>query len=211
MTENKRMRSYTPVFRVSFPEVFEAKSFQGSTPKYQVTMLFPKSLFEPIAETDTEQVKSDKEKILNMRKMAMASVKEKWGDDSKKINAIKNKIRVDAFYPFRDGDIEKSDLDGYPSHYFAVASSKRKPGLVDQNINFITNENKEDFYSGCYAIATINTYAYDIAGNIGVAFGLQNLKKEAEGESFSGGSSALDDFADFAKPNSNSLDDDFLG
>jgi hypothetical protein len=67
-----------------------------------------------------------------------------------------------------------------------------QPGLVDQNLQRIIST--DDFYSGCYARATITAYGYDKAGNKGVAFGLQNVQKLADGERFSGRTAAEDDF-----------------
>jgi hypothetical protein len=44
-------------------------------------------------------------------------------------------------------------------------------------------------------MATLTAYAYDTAGNIGVAFGLQNLQFVRDGEErFDGRTNAADDF-----------------
>ena len=57
-------------------------------------------------------------------------------------------------------------------------------------------------YSGVYGRASINFYAFNSNGNKGIACGLGNLQKIADGEPLGGRSSAEDDFAD--------EDDDFL-
>jgi hypothetical protein len=67
-----------------------------------------------------------------------------------------------------------------------------QPGLVDASLQRIISE--QDFYSGCYARATITAYGYDKAGNVGVAFGLQNVQKLRDGEAFSGRTAAENDF-----------------
>jgi hypothetical protein len=46
--------------------------------------------------------------------------------------------------------------------------------------------NEADFYPGCYARATVRPFWYDTAGNKGVAFGLQNIQKLADGEPLGG-------------------------
>jgi hypothetical protein len=63
---------------------------------------------------------------------------------------------------------------------------------VDAAVQPIMEEG--EFYAGCYARATISPYAYDKAGNRGVAFGLRNIQKIADGEPFSGKSKPENDF-----------------
>jgi hypothetical protein len=75
---------------------------------------------------------------------------------------------------------------------FAAATSMRQPGVIDAGKARLMSD--DDFYSGCYARATVTAYAYDKSGNKGVAFGLQNLQKLADGEAFSGRVAPEDDF-----------------
>jgi len=159
----------TPKFRVSFPNVFKPTAFQvGQDPKYSVVMLFDKSC-------DLKALKD----------LARRAAVDKWGENTSKWpKGMRN--------PFRDGDEEKPGVDGYENVTFVSASSKIKPGLVDSNVQPIIGE--DEFYAGCYARATLTAYAYDIAGNRGVAFGLQNIQKLADGERFSGRSSAESEF-----------------
>lgn len=159
----------TPKFRVSFPSVFKARAdFEGQEPKFSIVMLFDKA-------TD----------ISALKQLAQSVVLEKWGPD-------KAKWPQNLRSPFRDGDVEGNGKDGYTGVIFVRASSKTRPGLVDQEKVQILEES--DFYGGCYARATINAFAYDKAGNKGVAFGLQNIQKLADGEPFSGRTKAEDDF-----------------
>lgn len=157
----------TPKFRVSFPQVFEPKGFEGQEPKYSVVMLFDKA-------TD----------ISALKKLAQKAVEERWPDPAKRPKGLKN--------PFRDGDIEKAGMDGYANTIFITATSKMKPGLVDKNAQPIIDQ--DEFYAGCYARAQLTAYAYDKAGNKGVAFGLQHIQKLEEGEPFSGRAKAEDVF-----------------
>ena len=157
----------TPEFRVSFPAIFKPRGFEGSEPKYSVNMLFPKS-------TDLSELK----------RIAKAAADEKWPNKEKRPKDLRN--------PFRDGDAEKPDWDGYQDVIFVKASSKMKPGLVDQNVQPIIEEG--EFYAGCWARATITAFAYNKAGNAGVAFGLQNIQKVRDDEEFSGRGKAEDEF-----------------
>lgn len=154
----------TPEFRVSFPHVFTPHTaFDGQPAKYSLVMLIPKNA-----------------DISALKKLALEAAKEKWGD----------KIPKDLRNPFRDGDTK--ELEGYKGCWFIQATTKTKPGLVDNKLTPIIAP--EEFYAGCYARATVNAYAYDRAGNKGVAFGLQNIQKLKDGEPFSGRTRAEDDF-----------------
>ncbi len=165
MTET-RDKVTTPEFRVSFPAIFDPEKFEeGSDPKYAITMLFDK---------DAD--------LKDLKRIAKAALEDKWPDPKKR---PKN-LRI----PFRDG--AEKDYEGYEGKIFARASSKMRPGLVDRNLQAIIDPN--DFYPGCYARATITAFAYDTKGNRGVAFGLSNVQKLRDGESFSGRVRAEEDF-----------------
>lgn len=157
----------TPEFRVSFPNVFKPTAFENQEPKFGITMLFPKNA-----------------DLSGLKKLAGAAIAAKWPDKAKRPAGLRN--------PFRDGDTEKPDTEGYSGCIFVRATSKMKPGVVDASVNPIMSE--EEFYAGCYARATLTAYAYDTAGNRGVAFGLQNVQKLREGAPFSGRSKPEDDF-----------------
>jgi hypothetical protein len=178
----------TPKFRVSFPSMFTPSAPEGSEPKYAITMLFKKG------EADLSALKT----------LAAKTAKAKWPD----------KIPTNFRSPFRDGDVEKPDTDGYAGCIFIRASSKLQPGLVDQQRQPILRE--EEFYAGCYAHATVTCYAYSKAGNNGVAFGMQNLQKLGDVEHFSVRSKPEEDFevvggeAGFLDGNNDDAADSFL-
>lgn len=177
MADTKTVRKVTsPKFRASFPWLFEPQPpMEGSQgePKYSVVMLFDKA-----AQASPE--------FKAMKQLANAAIKDKWGD----------KPPVNLRNPFRDG-AEKPELEGYGDGVvFVSASSKMQPGLIDGRLNRIMSRDvgPDGFYAGCYARATLTAYAYDKAGNKGVAFGLQNVQKLGDGEAFSGRTRAEDDF-----------------
>ena len=78
---------------------------------------------------------------------------------------------------------------------FLNASAKLKPGVIDKYKREITDE--EELYSGCYGLASINFYAFDVNGNRGIACGLNNLMKLEDGEPLGGRQSAENDFEGF--------------
>jgi hypothetical protein len=185
-TSSKNIRKVTtPEFRCSFLYAFKPqepmKDAQDKTPKYGVTMLFDEKA------RATEAFKG-------MVELARAAAKEKFGDkiesDGKGWFQMKGSEKP-LKNPFRKG-AEKPELDGYEGMLFAACTSKMQPGIVDSKLQRILNE--ADFVSGHYARATITAYGYDKAGNVGVAFGLQNIQKLRDGEAFSGRTAAENDF-----------------
>ncbi len=175
----KLKKCETPKFRVSYPQVHEAKSFEGQPPKFGIVMLYDKSTRLDIP------VNPSKSKI-SMKQAAENAAIEKWGPDKKK---WPKNLRM----PFRDGDEEKEGVPGYENVVFVSARSKERPGLVDQKRIPIT-ESDGTFYAGCYARASLIAFAYDTAGNRGVSFALRNIQKLGDGKRFGGGVSAEEEF-----------------
>jgi hypothetical protein len=165
----------TPEFRVSFAHVFQAQKAQeaGKKDRYGLTALFDFGMDDP--------------RMAPMKNAAQAAAVEFFGDKLKDPNFAK-RLRT----PFRDQG-EKTDLDGYVSgRVFFNCTSVQRPGLVDANVTPIINES--EFYSGCYARATIRFFGYDQKGNVGVGVGLNNVQKLRDGEPLGGRSRPEDDF-----------------
>lgn len=165
MSETKVITSKV---RFSYVHVFEPTAIEeGQTKKYSVAILIPK-----------------KDKKLIAKLEAAIKVAAEAG----KAKVFGGKIPTSNFkLPLRDGDEERPDSEEYEGMFFFNASSQTKPGLVDENLDPILN--KEDFYSGCYGRASVNFYAFNKAGNKGVAAGLNNLQKLEDGERLAGGGS----------------------
>ena len=81
------------------------------------------------------------------------------------------------------------------------AKCNTRPGIVDKDMNPITDE--EEIYSGVWCYVSVTFYGYDVSGNRGIACGLNNLKKFKDGDKFGGRVSAESDFGDL-----DDLDDD---
>jgi len=162
--------------RASYAHVWEPQSIDGSDPKYSISLIIPKSDKVTIA------------KIEAAIAAAIEAGKTKLADKGGRVNKAILKL------PLRDGDLERPDDEAYADSYFIGANSKQQPGVVDKNLNPILD--KSEFYSGCYCRASVNFYAFNTSGNKGIAAGLQNLQKLADGLAFSGRSNAEDDFSD---------------
>lgn len=166
-------RVTTGKVRFSYVHVFEPTSMEeGQEKKYNVSIIIPKKDKATLA------------KVRSGIEAAEEGFKAKNG----------GKLPKKWANPLRDGDEEKED-EAYKDSFFISAKSKRRPKVVDKDFNEILDP--EDFYSGCYGRVTLNFYAFDLAGNKGVAAGLENLLKLSDGESLGGGGGdPRNDFAD---------------
>ncbi|MBR1625616.1 MAG: DUF2815 family protein [Bacteroidales bacterium] len=159
----------TPTFRASFVNVFEPRqNEQSGKLEYSVKMIFDK---------DAD--------LTGLKEIIKEAIRNKWGN-----NPPKN-LKM----PLRNGN--ESDLDKYPEDADKVIANAKSvaypPGLIDAKTKQEILDPKE-FYSGCYARASLVAYAYDNVSK-GVAFGLQNLLKIRDGEPLVNRASAESDFA----------------
>ncbi len=160
----------------------------GGTPKYSVSLIIPKS--------DTVTVA----KIRAAIQAAYEEGQSKLKGSSKSVPALK-----DLKIPLRDGDKDREGDEAYKDSWFVNANSTTKPGVVDADRNPILESS--ELYSGIIGRASINFYAFNSNGNRGIACGLNNIQKLADGTPLGGHSRAEDDFADLDDDD----DEDFLG
>lgn len=147
--------------------------------------------------------KSDKKTIDAIRAAINAAYEE--GKTKLKGNGKTVPALVAIRTPLRDGDIERPDQPEFAGCYFLSAKSYVAPGIVDMDRNEIFDHS--EVYSGVYARASVNFYAYNVNGSRGIACGLNHLQKVRDGEPFGGRSRAQDDFADLDDDDD---EDDFL-
>ena len=174
---NNLMKVITgPDTRWSYANVWEAKSINGGTPKFSVSLIVPKS--------DTKTVNKIKAAIEAAYREGESKLKGN-GKTVPPMTAIK--------LPLRDGDKERPDDPVYAGAYFINANSATAPGIVDADRNPIMA--RFEVYSGVYGRASISFYAFNSNGNRGIACGLNNLQKIRDGEPLGGKASAESDFA----------------
>lgn len=164
-------RAKTPVARTSYAYVFEPKETPSGDMKYGICLIFKKA--------DKAEWKDVAQAIVN-------AAAKKFGEDS-------NKWPKTLKCPMRDGD----DRDGkeYENSIFINSGNKNKPGIIDRSLNPIMDH--DEFYSGCYARASISFYSFDKKGNKGVGSGLNNLLLWGDGERLDGTVTAEDEFSEF--------------
>ena len=173
-----------PDTRWSYANVWEAKSINGGTPKFSVSLIIPKS--------DTKTIAKIQAAIEAAYHEGEAKLKGN-GKTVPPLAALKT--------PLRDGDTERPDDPAYADAYFINANSATAPGVVDADRQEILT--RSEVYSGVYGRASVNFYAFNSNGNKGIACGLNNLQKIRDGEPLGGKASAEDDFASYD-------DEDFL-
>lgn len=166
----KGTKVITGEVRLSYAHIWEPSAIEGNEPKFSVSVI--------VSKNDKETLKAIKEAV----EEAKETGKGKWN----------GKIPAVLKTPLRDGDVERPDDEAYAGCYFFNASSKNKPGIVDENVQPILDQS--EVYSGCYARVAVNFYAYNANGNKGVAAGLGNIQKLRDGDSLGGATRAEDDF-----------------
>ena len=157
--------------RISFANIWEPRSINGSEEKYSVSCVIPKSDTATIAriEKAVEAAKAD-------------GKTRRWG----------GKIPPNLKLPLRDGDLERPDDENYRDCMFVNASSKEAPQIVDRRKQPITDPMM--VYSGCYCNISVNFYAFNTNGNRGVACSLGNIQFVKDGDRLGGKASADADF-----------------
>ncbi len=160
--------------RLSYAHIWEPSKMDENSPaKYSACIVIRKD--------DTKTLQKIQKAI---DAAVQDGIKSKW----------KGKKPANLKLPLRDGDEERPDDEAFQGCYFLNANANRRPGVVDLALNDILDQ--EEVYSGCYCRFSINFYPFSKSGNNGVAVGLNNIQKVADGERLAGGSRAEDDFGD---------------
>lgn len=148
--------------RLSYVNLLRPRTNDKGEEKYDVCILVPKS---------------DKE-TLDLIKSAIEAAKAEW---KSKFGKLPPQLKQ----PLRDGDTERDtdEQPEYKGHYFFNATSQKKPGVVDRHTNILTDET--EVYSGMYARVSVNFYPYSNESK-GIAAGLKNVQKLADGEPLGG-------------------------
>ena len=178
------MKVITDECRLSYANVWQPKSVNGGTPKYTVSLIIPKS--------DTHTIS----KINAAIEAAYREGEAKLKGNGKSVPPLSS-LKI----PLRDGDIDRPDDEAYAGSYFINANSPTAPGIVDLNRDPVLEHSQ--IYSGVYARASINFYAFNSNGSKGIACGLNNIQRIRDGEPLGGKPRPEDDFA-------SEQDDDFL-
>ena len=119
--------------RWSYCNIWDAKSINGGTPKFSISLIIPKS-----DETTIRKIKAAIEAAYHDGESKLRGN----GKTVPPLVAIKN--------PLRDGDTERPDDPAYKNAYFVNANSATAPGVVDADCNPILT--RSEVYSGVYGL-----------------------------------------------------------
>lgn len=175
----KNTKIVTGKCRFSYAYLFEPQEpINGGEPKYNVTLLIPKSDTATMAKI----------------KQAIADARENFCERNG-ANALPPK----PVNPVNDGDSLKDNGEAFGPEckgcYVLRAKSSTKPVIVDAFRNEITNPT--EVYSGCYGRAALKFVGYNKAGQKGITAVLLSVQKLSDGEPFGTVGSANDFDDDF--------------
>jgi hypothetical protein len=195
MNDNTTTRIKIGEVRLSYCHLFQPEAVaDGGEKKYSVSLLIPKSNAKLV--TDVKAA---------IKAAFQDGISSRFGGKQPAPGTWKN--------PLRDGDAERPDDETYAGCYFINATSKTKPGIVkivkmngEKKLVEVTDEN--EVYSGCYGVVSVNFFAFNNAGNKGVAAGLNNVLKTKDGEFLGGRASAQSEFGDDLDQYGNEEEDD---
>lgn len=167
-------RIITPEAILSYPHLFTPQEDDKGQLKYSASLVF-------LDGADLKEMKNE----------AVEAARAKWG--TKADSMIRSgSLRM----PFRKDGEEK----GYPEGaVFVNVRSGQRPGIVSRYPDpktgkpaIITDE--EEIYPGVIVRASVTAFAYDVSGNKGVSFALNNIQKLRDGERLDGRMKAEDEF-----------------
>lgn len=185
-TAKKEVTRYlTPPFVASFPRLFEAHKMEGDQgkPKYSVC-----AIWKPGDFNEADKVKWNAI-LKGLDKAARDAFKTAWKD----LDASTHKKGL------RNGK-SKEGMAGFgEGTRFANLTSLQRPGVIDKNKAKVGPEegNADEIYPGCICRATVTVYSYGLkkgSKGKGVAIGLTNLQKLADGPRLDNRVAAEDDF-----------------
>lgn len=160
--------------RLSFPFLFEPQQTESGE-KYSVSLLLPPGYdTKPLLAALTE------------------CAKEAWGPDRakwpKKARLPEDVIR----------DASEKNSAGYEEGWkFISATSKHRPGVVDANLDDVTDAAAA--YAGRWGRVNVTPYPFAAKGNIGVSLGLNSVQILKNDASLGGRGSAKSDFDAWAE------------
>lgn len=177
----------TPVFRVSHPSLY-VKNTYNNKEAWEITCIIPKDFdtagHPPYPGGDNKKMMAALEKAID--DVGRASFGKDWPTVKERQYA----------YPIRDGSERAKEGYGPEVVFFRAKCTKNRPGVVDRKRQPIYENDENGMYAGCYAVATVSVYSYDNQSR-GVAIGLKNVQKIADGDIFGSRTTPEDDFEEW--------------
>lgn len=173
----------TPEFRISYPHLFKAtrntiaKNGEGRD-QFDLVMMFDKT---------------NKVALQPMYDMMKKVAEFRFGPNPK---GLKNPIKDGDTAASQSGELLKEKNPMYVGHMILNSWTTNRPGVVNKSNQPILDS--DEIYGGCFCRAVLNCYAYETAGNRGIAFGLVHVQKIKDGDPFGNRVKPEDAFAPLA-------------
>jgi hypothetical protein len=164
--------------RLAFPQLFEAKSVNGSEPAFSASFIVPKG------HPQFAEIEKAVEQVAN----------EKWGAKSK---AVLTQLKSGGKVPLRSGD-DKASYNGFEGNFYISARTKSRPAVVDRDRGVLTQSDGKP-YAGCYVNVSLDLWAQDNQFGKRVNASLRGVQFVKDGEAFSGSSPASADEFDIVE------------
>jgi hypothetical protein len=158
--------------RLAFPQLFEAKAFQGSEPAFAASFIMPPN------HPAVKQIHAAIDEI----------GQNKWGG---KWPAIKKELTAKDKLPIHDGDT-KANYSGFEGNLFVSSRNKVRPLVLDRDKTPLTQSDGKP-YAGAFVNASIELWCQDNEYGKRINATLRGVQFYKDGEAFAGGGSASDD------------------
>ncbi|MGF6738476.1 ssDNA-binding protein [Paraburkholderia atlantica] len=171
--------------RLSFPDLFEAKQFEGQGPfSYRAAFLLSEN-------TPVMLQTADGWKKTTMQKVIEQVANEAWKAKGPAIlKTLEGNPQKCCWY---DGNIK--EYDGYADNFVLSASrgqDKGRPLIVDTDKTPLTEKDGKP-YAGCYVNGTVEIWAQDNKYGKGIRATLRGVQFVKDGDAFSAGTPVNDD------------------
>ena len=171
--------------RLSFPQLFEAKSTNGGKPRFGCSFLL-----DPKREAHAKQIKM-------LRKVAVEIAQRE----------LEVKLAADKIFIRKDGPWQ-----GYEDMWYVSSANPKRPQSLNLDKSPVTAEDNL-LYAGCYVDAVIRPWAQNNQHGKRVNAGLEIVRFRSDGEAFGAAGASkdlLDDLDDEDGEDEGMGDDDGL-
>ena len=180
--------------RLSFPDLFVAKSIEGGKLRFGATFIIVPG--------------SENAKLLDAAQKTVA--KEKWEGRAKAILEDLEKKDRTAYRKCEKMSSAGEVFTGFEDSHFVSAANQGRPVVRDRDKSLLSESDGRP-YGGCYVNASLDVYTYDDK-NFGkrVIAKLLAVQFARDGDSFGGGErESEDDFEDISDTGGSDDDTDF--
>ncbi|SAL47141.1 hypothetical protein AWB74_02108 [Caballeronia arvi] len=172
--------------RLSFPDLFEAKQFEGAGPfSYRAAFLIEENAPVMVKSADGSWKKT------TMAKVIASIAEEKWKTKAPAIlKTLEGNPQKCCWY---DGSVK--DYDGYEGNFVLSASrneDKGRPIVIDRDKSPLVAADGKP-YAGCYVNGTVELWAQDNKFGKGIRATLRGVQFVKDGDAFSAGSPVSED------------------